>query len=161
MTMEAAPKSVAKARRRLRDDLDASGVCRSVDDCVLLLSELVTNAVEHAEGDGARLIHVNWWRVRTSLRIDVHGPGAPEKVRPRRPPASDTRGRGLLLVNRIADAWAVAPSCHGGTMVSFLMYNAWKPDGTARHSPGPTGCQLRAAPPPEASPYRGGGVVRG
>lgn len=103
-----------------------------MDDCVLLLSELVTNAVDHTDSDRTWLIRVNWWRMRTSLRIDVHSAGAPEKVRLRQPRGSDPRGRGLVLVDRIADAWAVEPSCHGGTMVSFVLHDAWKPEGSAR-----------------------------
>ncbi|MFV8128103.1 ATP-binding protein [Streptomyces syringium] len=130
ITVEAVPESVALVRRLFRELTGAHGLGFPVDDCVLLVSELVTNAVDHvdrAAGDGARQIRVDWWRVRDGLRVDVHSGGPPEGIRLRRPRDDDPRGRGLLLVDLLTDAWAVEPSRHGGTMVSFVIENVWRP----------------------------------
>lgn len=70
-------------------------------------------------------VRVEWFREGTSLRVEVHNPGFPVNVRLRRPDADDAHGRGLLLVDSIAESWHSGPSRFGGTVVSFLMADAW------------------------------------
>lgn len=62
---------------------------------------------------------------RGSLRVEVHNPGAPAAVRLCKPDADDAHGRGLLLVDSIADSWHCGPSRFGGTVVSFVVADAW------------------------------------
>jgi anti-sigma regulatory factor (Ser/Thr protein kinase) len=77
-------------------------------DVLLLVSELVTNCVRHA-----RLKPEDWIRVRVDLapgavRLDVCDAGVgftPSRPRPRAP--EELGGRGLLLVDRIADRCGV------------------------------------------------------
>ena len=57
--------------------------------------------------------------------VDVHSPGFPASVRLRRPDTDDAHGRGLLLVDSIADSWRSGPSRFGGTVVSFVMADVW------------------------------------
>ena len=68
---------------------------------------------------------MEWFREGNSLRVEVHNPGFPANVRVRRPDANDAHGRGLLLVDSIADSWHSGPSRFGGTVVSFVMADAW------------------------------------
>ncbi|WP_248512135.1 ATP-binding protein [Streptomyces sp. D2-8] len=92
-------------------------VC-SVDDCALMISELVTNAIAYGRSDEPWPVRVEWFREGTSLRVDVHNPGFPANVRLRHPDANDSHGRGLLLVDSLAESWHAAPSRFGGTVVS-------------------------------------------
>ncbi|MFI5568567.1 ATP-binding protein [Streptomyces sp. NPDC051740] len=96
----------------------------SVDDCVLMISELVTNAVLHGRSDDEWVVRVEWFRDGTSLRVEVRNPGFPANVRLRRPDA-DAHGRGLLLVDAIAASWHSGPSRFGGTVVSFELADTW------------------------------------
>jgi anti-sigma regulatory factor (Ser/Thr protein kinase) len=70
----------------------------------LLVSELVTNAVRHAEGEAVRLV------VRLAggvLRVEVHDPGRGFTLR--KPPSDPMRasGWGLVLVEELSDRWGV------------------------------------------------------
>ncbi|MET9824291.1 MULTISPECIES: ATP-binding protein [unclassified Streptomyces] len=128
MTLNPVTESVPRARRWFRKFLTPYQPICSVDDCVLLLSELVTNAVVHGTAEAPWLVRVEWFRVETTtLRVEVHNPGLPESVRLRSPDANDAHGRGLLLVDSIADSWHSGPSPFCGTVVSFEMANAWPP----------------------------------
>ncbi len=68
---------------------------------------------------------MEWFREGTALRVEVHDPGFPVNVRLCRPDAEETHGRGLLLVDAIADSWHVGLSPFGGTVVSFIVAEAW------------------------------------
>lgn len=60
----------------------------------------------------------------------VVAPGTPNLgalVPLRSPRANDAHGRGLCLVNALADSWAVGPSRFGGTVVWFQIDETWKP----------------------------------
>ncbi len=90
-----------------------------------MLSELVTNAVCYGRSENPWLVRVEWSREGTSLRVEVHNPGFPASVRLRHPDADDAHGRGLLLVDSIADSWYSGPSHLGGTVVAFVVADAW------------------------------------
>lgn len=96
-----------------------------MDDCLLLISELVTNAIVYGEAEGLWRVRVEWYRVGVSLRVEVHNPGFPAKVRLRRPSAGEAHGRGLLIVDQLADEWWCGPSAYGGTVVAFVMHKAF------------------------------------
>jgi anti-sigma regulatory factor (Ser/Thr protein kinase) len=98
------PEAAAEARHALNKITLDDGRERDVR---LLVSELVTNAVRHANlavGDIIRLVIDNGDRV---LRVEVHDPGggfvptapAPDPARP--------SGWGLYLVAELADRWGV------------------------------------------------------
>ncbi|WP_412126578.1 ATP-binding protein [Streptomyces xinghaiensis] len=127
MTLYPVPESVARARRWFRKLTARHHLACSVDDCVLMISELVTNAILYGEAEEPWRVRVEWWRVGEALRVDVHNPGFPNQVRMREPDADDAHGRGLCLVDTLADSWCAGPSQFGGTMVSFLVDEAWKP----------------------------------
>ena len=93
--------AAAMARRFVID----SGVvpAPSIDDVVLLVSELATNAVKHAE---ARSIGIKIRRTGNTLRIDVvdDGPGFED---PTATPPQIGSGMGLRLVQRLASRWGI------------------------------------------------------
>jgi anti-sigma regulatory factor (Ser/Thr protein kinase) len=83
------------------------------DDVLLLLTELVTNAVRHADAGPTQLVRVAVRQRRGAVRVAVcdEGPGfAPEAPGWR---ADKPGGCGLVLVDRIADRWAVTPTATG------------------------------------------------
>ena len=90
---------VGVARRSVEGWLDERGCC-SVDDAVLVLSELVTNAMVHA-GAGCT-IEVQHSNSRVRLEVRDGSPRAPIVVAV---PPCDVGGRGLHLVDVITEAW--------------------------------------------------------
>lgn len=75
----------------------------------LLLSELVTNALVHTDDGAVVAVSVAPQKLRVEVRDFV--PGMPVSHVPN---ADDgTHGRGLILVERLADAWGVSPQAVG------------------------------------------------
>ncbi|MDI9834610.1 ATP-binding protein [Streptomyces sp. KAU_LT] len=125
MALDPAPESVSQARRWFRKLIAPYEPACSVDDCVLLISELVTNAILYGRSDDEWVVRVEWLRKGSSLHVEVHNPGFPASVRLRRPDADHAHGRGLLLVDSIAASWYSGSSRFGGTVVSFELADAW------------------------------------
>ena len=99
--------STASAPARARGALDQLGDRISAErmrDVRLLVSELVTNAVRHADGEAVRLIVA---LKGSTLRIEVHDPGSGFELKA--PPDDPLRasGWGLVLVEELADRWGV------------------------------------------------------
>ena len=73
------------------------------EDATLLVSELVTNAVRHAQGER---FDVHLEVTPDMLRLEVRDDG--EGFRPRIAPSEDgTGGYGLYIVDRLASRWGV------------------------------------------------------
>ncbi|MFC8450832.1 ATP-binding protein [Kitasatospora sp. NPDC057223] len=109
------------ARRQLRAFLGrTAGGEQYADVAELLLSELVTNAVEHARVPSGRLIKVRFCVTGGRLRAEVHD-ASPQRpvVRPRAA-ADEEAGRGLLLVGALSARWGCCPRAGGvGKFVWF------------------------------------------
>jgi anti-sigma regulatory factor (Ser/Thr protein kinase) len=80
------------------------------DELRLLVSELVTNSILHAGGDERSWIHLTvkiipQLRVRAEVRD--YGPGFSPSVPERVDDDELIHGRGLFLVEHLADAWGV------------------------------------------------------
>ncbi|GGQ64239.1 MULTISPECIES: ATP-binding protein [Streptomyces] len=95
---------VKTARDWTRDHLSTLSWSRTdpelVDSVLLAVSELVTNAHVHA-GSAAQLI-LTW--DEECLHVTVHD-ASPRLPEPRNPGESALGGRGLLLVDALADRW--------------------------------------------------------
>jgi len=101
------PASVGVARRLLRRDLEALGVAGEVvDDAVLVLSELVSNAVEHGRPDGEGAIRVSWQVLDDRVVLDVRDSGTGTLVA-RITDETDLRGRGLVIVESVCSRWRI------------------------------------------------------
>ncbi|MBQ0825473.1 ATP-binding protein [Streptomyces sp. RG38] len=88
-------------RKLTRVHLLERGLACLVDDAVLVVSELVTNAVQHSHG---REVTLTLSLRGSCLRIDVHDGVPGHRPTPRNPSAEDEHGRGLMLVQAIAVA---------------------------------------------------------
>jgi anti-sigma regulatory factor (Ser/Thr protein kinase) len=77
-------------------------------DLLLLLTELVTNAVRHGGACNGRAVGVAVVRSSRGLTVAVSGPGAGfEWRRPEAASFPETRGYGLVLVDRLAHRWGI------------------------------------------------------
>lgn len=97
------PVSPARARRFVRDALAARGLPRDmVDLAVLLASELTTNAVLHARSDIVVTV-----RLRAEcLRVEVADEN-PRLPSPTFVSVDALSGRGLHIIERVADSWGI------------------------------------------------------
>ncbi|MEE1938373.1 ATP-binding protein [Streptomyces sp. TRM 70361] len=138
------PREVGRARGWARSRLARSGLAADeplVETLVLLVSELVTNAVVHT-GRPARLRMLLSGRLaagRGTVRIEVADTCACPPLR-RRAGDDDTGGRGLELVGALADRWG------------------WRPEDTGKR----IWCELdRDAAAPGTDPAGDGGAPAG
>jgi anti-sigma regulatory factor (Ser/Thr protein kinase) len=101
------PESVAGARHFVKDLL-SDQPRETVEAAELMTSELATNSVRHARSDFELAIH----RSRDEIRVEVsdHGEGRPVL---RSPTVRDQSGRGLQIVQALAEDWGIAPSPNG------------------------------------------------
>lgn len=107
--------SVASARTWLAEFLTARDVeVSTIRDAVLLLSELVTNALRHGEGD--IVCRVSMTDRDGSAWCVAVGDGTASVPQPLPEDEGRIGGFGLLLVERIADRWGVA-AYPGGKIV--------------------------------------------
>ena len=100
----ARPSAIGRARHDVRSALNSTHVEGPVaSDLMLLVSELVTNAVRHARGDAFEIrLDVRPERLRLEVRDE--GPGFAPQVAPRE---DGSGGYGLLIVEQLADRWGV------------------------------------------------------
>lgn len=104
------------------------GVEGLTDDVLLVVTELVNNAVTHARSGCVLRISIS----PVSLRIAVtdHGTGTPDPL-----PPSTTRshGRGLHLVDALTAAWGFESMAEGGkTVWAEILRNGATADSTPR-----------------------------
>jgi anti-sigma regulatory factor (Ser/Thr protein kinase) len=83
----------------------------------LLLSELVTNAIQHGGAGPHETIQVRLSSTPQRVRVEVHDPGT-TAPRPRNRREEET-GYGLLLVDRLADGWGREEAGGGGSVAWF------------------------------------------
>lgn len=109
-------KAVGEVRRDLRELVRHRCRGETAEVAELLITEVVTNALVHTD-EGAEVSAT----VRAGrLRVEVRDHAA-RMPRPYVPSADDgTHGRGLVLVQALADAWGVDPLAMGrGKVVWF------------------------------------------
>jgi len=95
------------AARRCVDAFDRYVGNEVTEDARLLVSELVTNAIIHTEPGPESCVEVRVETASDRLRVEVASPGPRFEVRPAEPPDDAVSGRGLFLVDRIADRWGL------------------------------------------------------
>ncbi|MEU0300933.1 ATP-binding protein [Streptomyces sp. NPDC006175] len=106
-------RSVPLVRQFVREALVDWACEVDLDDVLLCVSELATNALVHGvpPGRGFR-VQLTWG---SALRIEVHDSGGGQ-VGPADPGPLAEYGRGLALVGALADAWGVGERDPGKTV---------------------------------------------
>ncbi|WP_200308310.1 ATP-binding protein [Streptomyces adelaidensis] len=107
------PRGPGVARVTLRAVLDAHGLAQLTDRAELLASELATNSVRHTRGPASvrlqwlhPVLRVSVWDMSTDL------PSMPG-MSPRATGTHAEGGRGLLILDAVADRWGGCPMGEG------------------------------------------------
>ena len=102
--------AVRLARQITRDALAAWHLAQLEETAVLLVSELVTNAVRHAADTGA--VGLELASTGTQLRMEIQD-GDPGWRQMDSVADCDESGYGFLLVDSLADRWGLRRVCAG------------------------------------------------
>ena len=110
----ARPDSIRQARTFVEDALAGTELA-ALQSIVLMVSELATNSVRHAGSE----FTVDVGSADDAVRVVItdRGAGAP---RMRAPSHDEPTGRGLRIVDRLADAWGIGDGS-AGTSVWFVV----------------------------------------
>jgi anti-sigma regulatory factor (Ser/Thr protein kinase) len=110
------PGAPAAARRYVRETL--AGLPRDVVEAVtLMVSELATNCVRHANTDFTLSIE----QTGRQVRVDIADTGTGQVTR-QDPEPADVSGRGLSIVEQLSDTWGVREFVDGeGKSVWFML----------------------------------------
>jgi anti-sigma regulatory factor (Ser/Thr protein kinase) len=100
---ERAPQAARDALARLSAMIPADRLA----DIKLVVSELVTNAVQHSGQAEGTLIHLSVNQSPDRVRIEVNEPGFVAFPRPA--PTDAVSGRGLYIVTQASDRWGQIP----------------------------------------------------
>ncbi|WP_420714366.1 SpoIIE family protein phosphatase [Streptomyces sp. NRRL WC-3744] len=104
------PEAVRHARRFTRRTLRAWGLSRdTIDVALLVVSELVTNALVHTGGQ----VRLDLSLVNHRLRLAVADTSPRSPVKPTSIGWEATGGRGILLVEAVSAAWGTVPVSGG------------------------------------------------
>jgi anti-sigma regulatory factor (Ser/Thr protein kinase) len=104
--------AAAAARRALRER-NGSLPAPIRDDVLLLVSELVSNAVLHAGAGPDKPLHVQLLRGPRWVVVAVADEGPGFSWHPSPPAGTESGGWGLFLVDQIADRWGVECTTSG------------------------------------------------
>ncbi|MEV6651848.1 SpoIIE family protein phosphatase [Streptomyces sp. NPDC051219] len=102
------PQALASARHMIRAAASAWGAGEVSDEVELVADELMTNSLVHTEGGAVVTIRVVACEGMRGRRLRVEVQDASSALpRPREAGESGVSGRGLFLVDHLADAWGV------------------------------------------------------
>ncbi|MGW2719290.1 SpoIIE family protein phosphatase [Streptomyces sp. NPDC001492] len=115
------PEAVGHTRRFTRRTLRAWGVTRDDMDAVLLVvSELVTNALVHTDGQ----VRLDLTLLDNRLRVSVADASPRTPVKPTSIGWEATGGRGILLVEAMSEAWGTVPASGGKQVWAELVLSS-------------------------------------
>ncbi|GAB2758369.1 SpoIIE family protein phosphatase [Streptomyces bullii] len=103
------PQAVGHARRFTRRTLRSWGVTEGIDPVLLVVSELVTNALVHTDGQ----VRLDLTLVNDRMRVAVADASPRSPVKPTSIGWEATGGRGILLVEAVSTAWGTVPASGG------------------------------------------------
>ncbi|MYS06906.1 SpoIIE family protein phosphatase [Streptomyces sp. SID6041] len=109
---QAEPERIAAAREQVRQLLHDWRDEEQLDSAVLMVSEMVTNVLVHTDGDALLVAEVACGEKTRRLRVEVSD-GSDELPHKRHPGEMASSGRGLVLMEMLADAWGVDPRGEG------------------------------------------------
>jgi anti-sigma regulatory factor (Ser/Thr protein kinase) len=114
LTIAGDPKEAKRARAFARMCMNGLGCSPdAIDDGELIVSELVTNAINAAPGER---IDISIFPVEDLVAIHVHDP-VDERPRQRHTGPDDERGRGIPIVKGCSRRYGTFPGAAGGKVV--------------------------------------------
>ncbi|TXS04827.1 ATP-binding protein [Streptomyces sp. col6] len=116
-------RSVTLARRRAARLVGEWGHADRAGEVALLVSELATNALIHGSLRG-RLFRVDLILTGGAIRIEVSDPRGERLPGVREAEPDECYGRGLVIVDALADRWGVEPRTVGKTVFAELALGA-------------------------------------
>ena len=117
--------SVRAARHALAYELAANGIETPMrDDAILVLSELVSNAIKHAEPLPSGDISVSWALHQDRLHLEITDGGALTRPQAAAAAVSSLGGRGLDIVRTICSEWGVTEDGNAVTVWADLPRSA-------------------------------------
>ena len=121
VTVPHARSSVSAARHALADELIANGIPGPMrDDAVLVLSELVSNSIRHADPLPTGDIRVRWSLRRDLLHLEITDGGALTRPQAAVAAVSSLGGRGLDIVRTVCSEWGVTEDGNAVTVWADL-----------------------------------------
>lgn len=121
VTLPFRASSVRNARARLTGDLRRAGVpAATVDDAMIVVSELIGNAVRHAAPlDSGRLL-VSWCFEGDTVVVAVTDGGSETLPRVAHSEDEALGGRGLTIVDTLSRRWFVRRGAETSTVTAEL-----------------------------------------
>lgn len=112
-----APSTPGIARTRLAAFLTRQRASSStIDDALIVISEMIANAVSHGDPGDDGTIEISWSIKGTLLELSVLDAGEGAHLTPVDFNEDSLSGRGLSIISRLADRWWVDMSV--GTKVN-------------------------------------------
>jgi two-component sensor histidine kinase len=105
LVLPPAASSPRAARAAVAEELGDRG---RLDELLLCVSEVVTNAILHGRSAARVVVTVDG----STVRVEVHDDDPTLPVR-RHPAADSPTGRGLLMLDRLTSLWGAEPSGQG------------------------------------------------
>jgi anti-sigma regulatory factor (Ser/Thr protein kinase) len=105
LTLPPVPRAVAASRHWARQTLTRWRLTSLAEPVEHLVSELVTNSIEHAD-DGASVVVLLMYAAGT-MRLEVRDHDPLNVPLLQNPAPMDTDGRGLIIVQALADRWGI------------------------------------------------------
>ncbi|MFJ6574112.1 SpoIIE family protein phosphatase [Streptomyces sp. NPDC091292] len=134
---QAEPQRIAAGRQQLRELLHDWTDPDQVDSAVLMVSEMATNVLVHTDGDALMVAEVTGVPGHRTLRVEV-ADSSDDLPHKREPGELASSGRGLVLMELLADAWGVDPRGEGKS-IWFEEYERAPEAETPRHERPPAG----------------------
>lgn len=100
--------AIPAIRMVMTEDLQEREVPEQViDECELVVTELVTNAFRHAKPLADQCVRVHWKVRGDVVEVEVSDGGGQSTPKPAAPNVWATSGRGLRIVRSLAHEWGV------------------------------------------------------
>ncbi len=117
---QAEPERIAAARQQLRDLMHDWADEDQVDSAVLMVSEMVTNVLVHTDGDALLVAEITGELHRRRIHVEV-ADASDDMPHLRQPGEMASSGRGLVLMELLAETWGVDPRGDGKS-IWFELY---------------------------------------
>ncbi|MEU5434142.1 SpoIIE family protein phosphatase [Streptomyces sp. NPDC020719] len=151
---QAEPHRIAGARRELRELLHDWADEEQIDSAVLMVSEMVTNVLVHTDGDALLVAEATGAPGTRRLRVEV-ADASDDLPHKRRPGEMASSGRGLVLMEMLAERWGVDPRGEGKSIWFEIYEGEASPGGPGEGGPGTSGGPADGGPGASGGPADG------